>query len=56
MTADDVRDAHTVQDMLRHVLNHSTYHRGQAATLMRQVGAVSPETDFVVYRERRRAF
>jgi uncharacterized damage-inducible protein DinB len=38
-------------DLLRHVVNHSTYHRGQAATLLRQVGAVAPETDFVVYRE-----
>jgi uncharacterized damage-inducible protein DinB len=43
--------AHRVEDMLRHVLNHSTYHRGQAATLMRHVGAVAPETDFVVYCE-----
>jgi uncharacterized damage-inducible protein DinB len=43
--------AHCVEDMLQHVLNHSTYHRGQAATLMRQLGAVAPETDFVVYCE-----
>jgi uncharacterized damage-inducible protein DinB len=43
--------AHRVEDMLQHVLNHSTYHRGQAATLLRQLGAVAPETDYVVYCE-----
>jgi uncharacterized damage-inducible protein DinB len=38
-------------DLLLHVVNHSTYHRGQAAMLLRALGAVAPETDFVVYRE-----
>ncbi len=41
----------TVRDMLVHVVNHSTYHRGQAATILRQLGAAAPETDFVVFRE-----
>jgi len=36
---------------LMHNVNHSTCHRGQIATLMRQLGRTAPETDFVVYRE-----
>jgi len=42
---------HTVNDMLVHVVNHSTYHRGQASTILRQLGRSAPETDFVVFRE-----
>jgi uncharacterized damage-inducible protein DinB len=47
--------AHRIENMLRHVLHHSAYHRGQAATLLRQVGAVAPETDYVVYCESARS-
>ena len=36
-------------DLLRHVLNHSTYHRGQAATQLRQLGATPPATDLILY-------
>jgi uncharacterized damage-inducible protein DinB len=39
--------------LLRHVVNHSTYHRGQIVTMLRQLGATAPSTDLVVYyRER----
>lgn len=39
--------------LLRHVVNHSTYHRGQIVTLLRQLGAEAVATDYVVYlRER----
>jgi uncharacterized damage-inducible protein DinB len=34
---------------LLHVVNHSTYHRGQVVTMLRQLGAVPPATDFLVY-------
>ena len=37
---------------LYHVLNHSSYHRGQVVTMLRQlrqVGASAPTTDFLVY-------
>jgi uncharacterized damage-inducible protein DinB len=44
---------HRLLDLFLHVVNHSTYHRGQAAMLLRALGAVAPETDFVVYREAR---
>jgi len=32
-----------------HVVNHSTYHRGQITTLLRQLGAEPVDTDFLVY-------
>jgi uncharacterized damage-inducible protein DinB len=35
--------------LLRHVVNHSSYHRGQAATLLRQLGVTPPATDLVLY-------
>lgn len=34
---------------LYHVVNHSTYHRGQVATMLRQLGAAPTPTDFLVY-------
>jgi uncharacterized damage-inducible protein DinB len=35
--------------MIQHVVNHSTYHRGQVVTLLRQLGAQAPSTDFLLY-------
>jgi uncharacterized damage-inducible protein DinB len=35
--------------MLVHVANHSTYHRGQVTTLLRQLGAHAVSTDFLEY-------
>jgi uncharacterized damage-inducible protein DinB len=37
-----------VHDMLLHLFNHATYHRGQLVTLLRQLGEVDkiPSTDF----------
>jgi len=32
-----------------HVVNHSTYHRGQLATLLRQLGAQPVSTDLLVF-------
>jgi len=42
------------QQMLQHVVNHGTYHRGQVTTLLRQLGVSSPRsTDMSTYfRER----
>ncbi len=38
---------------LQHVMNHSTYHRGQVVTLLRQLGATPVSTDLIrFYRER----
>ncbi|MDZ7362122.1 MAG: hypothetical protein ONB46_15570 [candidate division KSB1 bacterium] len=34
--------------MLQHLVNHSTYHRGQITTMLRQLGAEPAATDFLV--------
>ncbi len=35
--------------LLRHVVNHSSYHRGQVTTLLRQAGHPAPDTDLVIF-------
>jgi uncharacterized damage-inducible protein DinB len=42
---------YTLGSMMRHVVNHSTYHRGQVATMMRQLGAHAPSTDLLLYED-----
>jgi uncharacterized damage-inducible protein DinB len=39
----------TMAQMLRHVVNHSTYHRGQVITMLRQLGAETVSTDLIAY-------
>ena len=34
---------------LAHVANHSTYHRGQVTTMLRQLGMAAVSTDFLLY-------
>ena len=34
---------------MQHVVNHSTYHRGQVTTMLRQLGAEPVATDFLVF-------
>jgi uncharacterized damage-inducible protein DinB len=43
----------SLQEVLQHVVNHATYHRGQVTTMLRQLGAVPPKsTDLIqFYRE-----
>ena len=38
-----------VGQILRHVMNHGTHHRGQLVTMLRQLGEVPPTTDFLVF-------
>jgi len=39
-----------VFQILLHVFNHATYHRGQLITMLRQVGETTvPRTDFIVF-------
>jgi uncharacterized damage-inducible protein DinB len=39
--------------MVQHVVNHGTYHRGQVVTMLRQLGAKAVSTDLIAYyRER----
>jgi len=35
--------------MMQHVVNHSSYHRGQVATLLRQLGGEPAPTDFLLF-------
>jgi uncharacterized damage-inducible protein DinB len=40
----------TVKDIVTQVLNHSTYHRAQIASLIRQAGGEPAKTDYIVYQ------
>jgi uncharacterized damage-inducible protein DinB len=43
---------HVYWQAFQHLINHSTFHRGQIITLMRQHGVKPPVTDLIVfYRE-----
>lgn len=46
--------ASRVWEMVQHVVNHGTYHRGQVTTMLRQLGAAPPKSlDLIAfYRER----
>ncbi len=41
-----------VKDILFHVLNHSTYHRGQVASHFRQSGLEPEITDYIMYKRK----
>ncbi|MGH9774133.1 MAG: DinB family protein [Candidatus Acidiferrales bacterium] len=41
--------AYPLGAILQHVVNHSTYHRGQIANLLRQIGAAPRATDLLRY-------
>ena len=43
------RYSYPLWQQLVHVVNHSSYHRGQVTTLLRQLGAEAVGTDFLVY-------
>ena len=40
---------YTLGELVHHLLNHSTYHRGQVAMLLRQIGEEPPATDFRLF-------
>lgn len=43
------RHSQPLVHQVQHVMNHSTYHRGQVTTLLRQLGTVPPSTDLIIY-------
>jgi uncharacterized damage-inducible protein DinB len=43
------RFSYPLWQQMVHVVNHSTYHRGQITTLLRQLGAEPAVTDFLAY-------
>lgn len=44
-----VRYTQPLGPQFQHVVNHSTYHRGQIATMLRQVGVKPTDTDLITY-------
>jgi uncharacterized damage-inducible protein DinB len=42
-----------VRDIFLHVVNHSSYHRGQLALLLGQEGKTAPATDYIFYMRER---
>jgi uncharacterized damage-inducible protein DinB len=40
---------YTLRQMVQHLAMHSVYHRGQLATLLRQLGLIPPSTDYLVF-------
>lgn len=40
----------TVQEILYHIINHSTYHRGQIMAQLREAGIEPVATDYVIYK------
>jgi len=43
---------HTLQQTLQHAVDHSSYHRGQIVTMLRQLGVKPPSTGLIgFYRE-----
>jgi uncharacterized damage-inducible protein DinB len=50
LTGKGDRFTNTVSDILFHVVNHSTYHRGQIASIFRKNDVQPPVTDFIFYK------
>ena len=44
---------HTYQQMMQHVVNHSTSHRGQIIAMLRQAGSTPPAIDLITYYRRK---
>ena len=44
-----------LSEVLLHVVNHGTYHRGQLTHLLRDMGLAAPSTDYTVWVAERRA-
>lgn len=39
----------TCSELIHHVVNHGTYHRGNITAMLRQMGYAGPATDYVFY-------
>jgi uncharacterized damage-inducible protein DinB len=44
-----------LSSLLRHLVNHSTYHRGQIASMLRRLNVVPPATDLLIFAQQRQA-
>jgi uncharacterized damage-inducible protein DinB len=43
----------TYEEIVRHVVNHGTYHRGQVASMLRQLGVKPRSTDLIFFSRRK---
>jgi uncharacterized damage-inducible protein DinB len=48
-TFDGTAYKNKLSDIIRHVVNHGTYHRGQVTTMLRQLGEKGVSTDMIAY-------
>jgi len=53
-SSEGVAYASQIRDILTHVYNHSTYHRGQLARLVSECGGQRAATDYILLTRRRR--
>jgi uncharacterized damage-inducible protein DinB len=44
-----VESANPIGELVRHVVNHGTYHRGQISMRIRQLGDQPPSTDYIAW-------
>ncbi len=42
--------SNTVSEIMLHLCNHGTYHRGQLAKLLRRAGHIPPVTDYIILK------
>lgn len=49
------RWTYRLSEILIHVVNHGTYHRGQLTHLLRDMGLAAPATDYILWAAERRA-
>jgi uncharacterized damage-inducible protein DinB len=54
-TTQGVPQAAPPWQMLQHLVNHGSYHRGQVATMLRELGAKPIATDLILYYRERAA-
>lgn len=52
ISTEGVKYESTVLDILTHVVNHSTYHRGQIASLIAATGTKPAVTDYIALTRR----
>ncbi len=43
------RFENTIAEIVRHIVNHGTYHRGNVAAMIRQLGHTGVSTDYIGY-------
>jgi uncharacterized damage-inducible protein DinB len=51
---DGSKGAMALSTLLRHLVNHSTYHRGQIASMLRQLNVAPPATDLLIFAQQRK--